>query len=149
MVIRRGNLIGLTVVAAAGIGLVARTTVVLGQERPQGRASAASAAVLTVTTDIAGFAFASELAVAPGGTVTWVNRDSAPHSVTFSDNQGSQPPNPSSIELPGGASGTATFAAAGTYSYICTIHPSMRGRVEVRQVVAPTDPYRTTTTGGY
>ncbi len=73
---------------------------------------------------IAEFAFApAELGVSVGSTVTWSNRDPTPHTVT-SDDFDTGP-------IEGGASGSVTFAAAGSFEYFCAIHPTMRGRVVV------------------
>lgn len=61
-----------------------------------------------------------------GATVTWSNADDFAHTVT-STGAGLL----DSGEI--GADGTyqATFDAPGTYEYLCTIHPSMRGVVQV------------------
>ncbi len=58
-------------------------------------------------------------------TVTWVNNDSAPHTVTARDgsfNSGNLDP---------GKSWTYTFTLPGTYSYYCSYHPWMVGKVIV------------------
>ena len=76
--------------------------------------------------NIDGFAFApATLTVAVGTTVTWTNRDEEPHTVAASDG---------SFHSPGmgtGATFTHTFTAAGTFDYVCSIHPMMRGTVVV------------------
>lgn len=88
-------------------------------------APAASAAAGTVT--IQGFAFGPPDSVAAaGGTVTWTNKDDAPHTVTFDDASLT-----SSGNLAKDQSFSATFATAGTYAYKCAIHPSMTGKVTV------------------
>jgi plastocyanin len=66
------------------------------------------------------------LQVGVGQTVTWTNEDTAAHTVT-SDGDGPL----DSGDLAQGATYEATFDAAGTYEYICTIHPTMRATVEV------------------
>ena len=75
---------------------------------------------------IDGFAFApATLTVAAGTTVTWTNRDEEPHTVAASDG---------SFHSPGmgtGATFTHTFTEAGTFDYVCSIHPMMRGTVMV------------------
>ncbi|HEX5252366.1 MAG TPA: cupredoxin family copper-binding protein [Mycobacterium sp.] len=75
---------------------------------------------------IDGFAFApASLSVTAGTTVTWTNRDEEPHTVAASDG---------SFHSPGmgtGATFTHTFPAAGTFDYVCSIHPMMRGAVVV------------------
>ena len=75
---------------------------------------------------MSGLAFQpSTVNVAVGGTVTWTNDDSAAHTVE-GDGWGS------SGEVAQGATFSHTFDAAGTYSYKCTIHPSMTGQVIVK-----------------
>jgi plastocyanin len=75
---------------------------------------------------IDGFAFEpGSLTVTAGTTVTWTNRDEEPHTVAASDG---------SFHSPGMGTGgtfTHTFAAAGTFDYVCSIHPMMRGTVVV------------------
>jgi plastocyanin len=75
---------------------------------------------------IDGFAFApATLTVKAGATVTWTNRDEEPHTVAASDG---------SFRSPGmgtGATFTHTFANAGTFNYVCSIHPMMHGSVVV------------------
>jgi amicyanin len=63
--------------------------------------------------------------VAVGSTVTWTNRDEEPHTVVAND---------ASFHSPGlGAQGTYsyTFHSAGTFDYICSVHPFMHGTVVV------------------
>jgi YVTN family beta-propeller protein len=76
---------------------------------------------------IANFAFApATLSVAARETVTWVNNDGAPHGLAYKD--GATGVNP----LLPGASFSRTFDEPGTYDYICSVHPFMKGRVVVR-----------------
>jgi len=58
-------------------------------------------------------------------TVVWTNNDNEPHTVTASDGSFD-----SGNMNPGGTF-TYTFTRPGTYSYICTYHPWMRGFVTV------------------
>lgn len=85
-------------------------------------ATAAHAADHVVT--IQGFAFQpASLNVAEGDTVTFTNKDGAPHTATASDksfNTGS---------LSGGQTTTVTIGKAGTFSYKCRFHPSMTGKI--------------------
>ena len=88
------------------------------QEAPPAEADMAP----TVT--IAQFAFQpTELNVPVGATVTWNNSDPTAHTVT-SDTFDTGP-------IDEGAAGTVTFDQAGTYSYFCAIHPTMKGTVVV------------------
>ncbi len=74
---------------------------------------------------IKNFAFnPAELAVKSGDTVTWTNDDSAPHqikSTAFNSDM-----------LSTGQSFSFTFNQAGSYDYICSIHPSMAGKIIVQ-----------------
>jgi plastocyanin len=63
--------------------------------------------------------------VGAGSTVTWTNIGNAPHTVTFQD-EGID-----SGRLAAGETFEHTFASAGTFEYICTIHPQMRGSLTV------------------
>lgn len=74
------------------------------------------------------FRFApSELVVKPGTSVTWVNRDDAPHKIASTN--GRFAPSPG---LDTGQRWTHAFDAPGRYDYFCAIHPTMVGRVVVR-----------------
>jgi plastocyanin len=67
------------------------------------------------------------LTVPAGSTVTWTNRDEEPHTVVANDG---------SFHSPGmGTQGTFsyTFAKAGTFDYVCSIHPFMHATVVVTQ----------------
>lgn len=76
---------------------------------------------------IRGFQFSpAEITVPAGTTVTWVNRDDAPHSVA--DQAG---------RFRSGGLDTDdiysfTLSKAGTYTYYCTLHPQMTGTIHVR-----------------
>jgi len=87
-------------------------------------ASQAPAASDAIT--IQNFAFApASLTVKSGATVTWTNMDSPKHSVKWDDGTtGSDP-------LATGATYTRTFATAGTFTYVCGIHASMKGTIVV------------------
>lgn len=72
----------------------------------------------------------SSITTNPGKQVTWVNEDSAFHSVTsgFYDT----PTNLfDSGYLDPFESFTVTFEESGTYDYFCTLHPWMNGQVIV------------------
>lgn len=74
--------------------------------------------------DIMDFAFNPDaITVSKGTTVTWTNKDSAPHTVTGTAF--------TSETLSQGQSYSYTFNEAGTFEYHCNIHPSMLGKVIV------------------
>jgi amicyanin len=76
------------------------------------------------TVTIKDFKFSpATLNVKVGTTVTFVQEDSVPHNVTGGILQ--------SPTLTTGQTYTATFTKAGTYPYICSIHPFMHGTVVV------------------
>jgi plastocyanin len=73
------------------------------------------------------FSFSPKTFTVPvGATVTWTNHDSVPHVVASADNQFKK-----SVALKAGQSFSHTFGAAGTYSYLCSIHPRMTGKIIV------------------
>src|SRR5690606_9534210 len=81
---------------------------------------------------VAGFAFSpSAVTIGVGEGVTWTNNDDVPHSVAFSGG-------PTGPIMNQGESYSRTFDAAGTYSYLCGVHPSMSGSVTVAAAQAPT-----------
>ena len=71
------------------------------------------------------FAFSPEsVAVSVGDSVSFVNKDSAPHDVLIDGQDlGQQAP---------GATVTWKATKAGTFPYSCTIHPQMKGQVVVK-----------------
>ena len=77
---------------------------------------------------IADFSFSPKTFTVPAGaTVTWTNHDQVPHVVTSADNQFKKSP-----VLRTGQRFSNTFATAGTYSYFCSIHPRMTGKIIVK-----------------
>jgi plastocyanin len=87
--------------------------------------NASAGPVATVTMDHNTFT-PSEITVAPGTTVTWTNNENMPHTVVDL-NKGFR-----SKTLVKDASFSFTFATAGDYSYLCSIHPNMKGKVIVK-----------------
>jgi len=68
------------------------------------------------------------LEVNKGDNVIWTNKDSAPHQIVsdtklFSGNLMNK-----------GETFSFTFAETGTFPYHCAIHPSMQGKIIVKQV---------------
>ncbi|HLQ78785.1 MAG TPA: cupredoxin family copper-binding protein [Terriglobia bacterium] len=72
----------------------------------------------------------SEITVAPGTIVTWVNNEAMPHTVVDL-NKGFQ-----SKTLVKDAKFSFTFTTAGDYSYLCSIHANMKGEVIVKPGVS-------------
>jgi len=67
----------------------------------------------------------SPITVAAGTEVTWTNEDDATHTVTAEDDSFD------SDDLEKGATYAETFDEAGTFAYVCSIHPSMSGELVV------------------
>jgi plastocyanin len=83
------------------------------------------AAPMAVTVEIQDFTFiASDVRVAVGGTVTWVNQDSQQHTATGEGTFDTG-------AIPAGESVTVTFDDAGAFAYVCSFHPFMTGTVTV------------------
>jgi plastocyanin len=102
-------------VALAGLG-AARTA----------DAQATAAPSSTTVVHIRNFAFVpASVTVKVGDTVQFVNEDSTPHTATSSDKSFD------SGNLDQNAKWSYTFKKAGTYAYICTYHPYMKGTVVV------------------
>jgi plastocyanin len=73
------------------------------------------------------FSFGPETLTVPlNSTVTWVNKDDVPHVIASTDGVFK------SRALDTDDRYSYTFAKAGTYSYYCSIHPKMVGRVVVQ-----------------
>ena len=88
--------------------------------------SATPATMAGVTVSIVDFAFdPPELEIPAGSTVTWTNRDTAPHTATSLDDAFD------TETLGNGESGSHTFDAPGRFEYQCAFHPSMTGVVVV------------------
>ena len=91
-------------------------------------AAAAAAPVATNEVAIKDFAFApGTVTVKAGTTVTWTNNDQDPHTVTSTGTGGPL----KSATMQNGEKYTYTFTTAGTFEYLCTIHPFMTGTVVV------------------
>jgi plastocyanin len=80
-----------------------------------------------VTVDVRNFTFTpGDLTVTVGTKVTWKFDDSTSHTVK-ADNGAF-----TSSALNGGKTYSFTFNSAGTYNYICSIHPYMKGAITVK-----------------
>jgi len=83
-------------------------------------------AVRSVKVEIEDFAYNPDpVRIEEGGKVTWINRDSAPHTATAEDGSFD------TGTLEEGKLKSESFKEPGTYAYICSIHPQMRGTIEV------------------
>jgi plastocyanin len=89
-----------------------------------GRAEPPKPVTHTVTAEAVQFT-PQTIAIKAGDSVTWVNKDPFPHNVKT----GSGPESPA---IQAGASWTGTFSTPGDYPYTCTLHPTMKGVLQVR-----------------
>ena len=106
-----------------------RTTICIGLFLAAcvGIAAAAQSRPAAVEIKIDNFSFSpAELKIPAGTTVTWTNHDDIPHTVVNTDKAFK------SKVLDTGEKYSFTFASAGTYSYFCSIHPKMTGKVIVQ-----------------
>jgi plastocyanin len=103
--------------------LTSRTAVAAAAKSP--KATTVKAAASTGVT-IKNFRYSPvNASVHTGDTITWTNEDTEPHTATANDHSFD------TGTIKKGKSGSHTFSKAGTFSYICTIHPSMKATVTV------------------
>jgi len=114
------SIVGLTILIL-GLGMLA-----LGQ---RSLAAGAQQQAAAGEVKIDNFSFEpAVLTVSAGATVTWTNRDDIPHTVVSTDD----PKAFKSKVLDTDEKFAFTFSKAGTYSYYCSIHPKMTGKVIVQ-----------------
>jgi plastocyanin len=102
--------------AASNVSFVARAAGAQGQPKSQG-----------IEVKIDNFSFMpQDITVAPGTTVTWVNQDDIPHTVTSTTDLFK------SKALDTDDKFSFTFDKPGTYEYYCSIHPKMTANVIVQ-----------------
>lgn len=90
---------------------------------------AAAAAPKTVTIDIKNFAYSKKtVTIRVGQRIKWVNRDEHRHNAYSSKSGGPKGP-----LLGKGKSWTWTAKKAGTFSYYCTPHTFMKGKIVVKK----------------
>ncbi len=68
----------------------------------------------------------AKITIPKGGEITWINKDSAVHTVT-EDNEDFD-----SGDLDKGNKFSKKFTDSGTIKYFCTIHPYMKGTIVVK-----------------
>lgn len=74
--------------------------------------------------EIVGFKFIPKsLAVKAGDTITWINKDIAPHTATADDSSFD------TGELKQNESGSITVSSDQTISYFCRFHPTMKAKL--------------------
>lgn len=93
---------------------------------PTTPAAPAAAAAGTAVLKVHDFAF-DPLTVAPGTRITLVNSDSAPHNATATDGSFK-----SADATPGHDVSFTAPSKPGAYSFLCTVHPNMKGTLTVK-----------------
>jgi plastocyanin len=90
-------------------------------------AATSDAAADPIAVDIADFAFApKQIQAKVGQTITFTNKDSAPHTATATDGAKFD-----SGQLDQGKSFSYTAKKAGTIQFVCSFHPNMTGTITV------------------
>jgi len=127
-----GRVVGRTV-AISGVTAPARPAAVAARAAggPAGGAAPAAAAPVarpaaTGAVTIRDFSFGpATVTVHVGDTVTWANAGPTDHTATANDGAFD------TGQLRAGQSASHTFTRAGTFAYHCSLHPFMRGTVQV------------------
>lgn len=116
------SLLALTLVAAGCSGGYGTATTAVPSSGTAPGTSDGGAAQVTMQN----FAFnPATITIKAGDTVTWTNQDGVDHNATAADGSWA------TDTFGNGGSGSVTFDKPGTYTYICTIHPNMKGTVVV------------------
>lgn len=114
-------------IAKAGAGLlVGAAVVVIGAQASSATASSAMSAASPKTASVSlrdNFFTPKTATIRKGGSVLWTWRGKAPHNVKG-------PGFTSAVKKKG--TYRRTFRKAGSFKYVCTIHPGMKGTIKVR-----------------
>lgn len=103
------------------------SSILIGCSKYNSSQAASSTVVAGDAVAIANFTFSPQtLNITAGTTVKWTNNDSTAHTIT-SDNGVFQSGN-----VAPGSSFSYTFGQTGTFSYHCSIHPSMTATIVVK-----------------
>ena len=115
---KRLSFAGMAFVSIAALVFLARTSSV---------SVSAQQAAAAPDVKIDNFSFGPQtLTVAPGTTVTWTNRDDIPHTVVNTEGAFKSKAVDTEERF------SYKFDKPGTYSYFCSIHPKMTGKVVVQ-----------------
>jgi plastocyanin len=91
------------------------------------RAKSEDTKALPAQVSVDNFSFGPDtLTVPANSTVTWINKDDVPHVIASNDGLFK------SKALDTDDKYSYTFSKAGTYSYYCSIHPKMVGKIVVQ-----------------
>ena len=111
---------------ALAVGLVLAAVALVGCSS-DGATTTNEAAVATTTVDLPkSYRFDPvAITVQAGTTVTWANHDDFTHNVTFEGEP--------ALAMRPGETVSRVFETAGSYPYLCSLHPrDMTGRVDVQ-----------------
>ena len=108
-----------------GVGIAA--VVFMGDASRSSVAKAGQPPAPSVEVKIDNFSFGPATVTVPAGTtVTWTNRDDIPHTVVSDDKVFKSKVMDTDEKF------SFTFAKPGTYTYFCSVHPKMTGKVVVQ-----------------
>lgn len=117
----------------AAVGAACALLAIVGATSTSAAPLSPPASTSSVTTEgtevrIRGFAFLpAEVKVRAGATVTVMNEDSAPHTMTATEGDAFD-----TDTIEGGASATFTAPSKpGSYPFVCSLHPQMKGTLVV------------------
>jgi len=86
-------------------------------------------AIETVTIEISNYSFSpSEVTIAPGTEVIWVNHDEMVHTIISTDHLFGSKAMDTDDQY------SFTFDKEGDYGYVCSLHPYMAGMIKVRRL---------------
>jgi LPXTG-motif cell wall-anchored protein len=104
-----------------------QTLVDEGGDKPSKKDKPVAIAAASTGVTISDFQFSpGSVTINVGDTVTWSNNGPTPHSSTSTGGVWD------TGIMDAGQSGSHTFTEAGTFSYICTPHPNMKGTIVVQ-----------------
>jgi plastocyanin len=93
---------------------------------PEGGSEAEATSSATISVEMGDYFFRPrDVAISAGDTVSWVNEGTVPEGHTATGDGFD------SGVLEEGETYTHAFETAGTFDYVCTLHPAMRGTVTV------------------
>jgi plastocyanin len=111
----------------AGLAMQVVIAMLLLFAEPTGAAANDQPSAANAEVKIDNFSFGPETLTVPvGTTVTWTNRDDIPHTVVSTDGVFQSKVRDTDEKF------SYTFAKAGTYSYYCSVHPKMTGKIVVQ-----------------
>jgi plastocyanin len=111
----------------AGLTAPVMITMLLLFAAPSSITAGAQSSVADVAVKIDNFVFGPQTLTVPAGTtVTWTNSDDIPHTAVSTDGVFKSKVMDTNEKF------SYTFTKPGTYSYFCSVHPKMTGKVVVQ-----------------